>query len=66
MKKIVVFLLLTVMLLGLAGCATKTLHCDKCGTEVKVQESSNMEEDWLIYCDKCGEEVNKDLESLID
>ena len=61
MKKIVVFLLLTVMLLGLAGCATKTLHCDGCGAEVKVEKSSNMEEDWSIYCDTCNEQLFGDL-----
>ena len=36
---------------------TKILHCDHCGTEIKVSESSNMEEDWIIYCETCNEEL---------
>ena len=64
MKKIVVFLLLTVMLLGLAGCATKTLHCDGCGAEVKVEESSNMDESWLVYCEACNKEIEAELAPL--
>ena len=65
MKKIVVFLLLTVMLLGLAGCATKTLHCDGCGAEVKVEKSSNMEEDWMILCEECNKEVQPEIDAIL-
>lgn len=39
---------------------TKILHCDHCGEEVEVKESSNMEEDWIIYCEKCNEELFAD------
>ena len=60
MKKVIIFLLAAVMLLGLAGCATKTLHCDGCGAEVKVEKSSNMEEDWVIYCKECNEKLFAD------
>ena len=38
------------------GCGKrKMLHCDECGKEVLVAESSSMEEDWLVFCDECGD-----------
>ena len=57
MKKITAFILTGLLLLSLTSCATKVLHCDHCGTEVKVKESSNMEEDWIIYCADCNEKL---------
>ena len=58
MKKLICILLTLSILLLLAGCgATKTLHCDSCGNEVVVKQSSNMEEDWIIYCESCNEEL---------
>lgn len=58
MKKFVLLLLALAMLLTMAACgATKTLHCDGCGTEVTVEASSNMEEDWIIFCGECNEEL---------
>jgi len=51
LKKIVAIACLAMLLLSLVACgASKILHCDNCGVEVKVKESSNMEEDWIIYC----------------
>ncbi len=51
-------LVLSIMgILLLCGCKTKTLHCDHCGEEVTVNESSNMEEDWIVYCETCNEEL---------
>ena len=61
MKKIILILIAICMLLALTGCGkTKILHCDHCGEEVEVKESSNMEEDWIIYCEKCNEELFTD------
>ena len=61
MKKIIFILIVICTLLVLTGCGkTKILHCDHCGEEVEVKESSNMEEDWIIYCEKCNEELFAD------
>lgn len=57
MKKLLCFLVILVALLTLCSCKAKTLHCDACGKEVTVKESSNMEEDWIIYCDECNEKL---------
>ncbi len=54
-----IFLLFIVLALwACTACgATKILHCDHCGKEVTVQESSNMEEDWIVYCEECNESL---------
>ena len=54
MKKLICFGFAALMLLSLFGCAKKILHCDHCGAEVQVSESSNMEEDWIILCEDCN------------
>ena len=57
MKKLVVLLVIC-SLIVVAGCGkTKVLHCDHCNKEVTVEESSNMEEDWIIYCEECNEKL---------
>ena len=57
-RGIAVVLIWIIVLTALSACGkTKILHCDHCGTEVKVKESSNMEEDWIIYCETCNEEL---------
>lgn len=58
MKKVIILLSVVALLLALAACgATKILHCDHCGKEISVKESSNMEEDWIIYCKDCNEDL---------
>ena len=58
MKKILCVIMTIVMLFAFTACGkTKVLHCDKCGKEVAVKESSNMEEDWILYCGECNEEL---------
>ena len=59
MKKVLGIILLVIsLILVMVGCgATKVLHCDNCNKEVKVEESSNMEESWVIYCEECNEEL---------
>lgn len=55
MKKLLLLtaaLALGALCLGCGG--TKTLHCDHCGEEVRVEADSNMEEDWIIYCGPCN------------
>ena len=55
LKKVLIILSVLALLLSLAACgAAKILTCDGCGAEVKVKESSNMEEDWIIFCDNCN------------
>ena len=65
MKKVIIFLLAAVMLLGLTGCGTKTLHCDGCGKEVQVKKSSNMEESWLVYCEECNKEIQPEIDAIL-
>lgn len=58
MKKVFCFLMVLLVLFSLTGCVkTKILHCDYCKKEITVKESSDMEEDWIIYCDACNEEL---------
>lgn len=58
MKKLLCILMVISFMFVMVGCgATKTLHCDKCGKEIQVKESSNMEENWIIYCSECNEEI---------
>lgn len=64
MLKIISSILIAALMLILAGCATKVLHCDKCNSEVKVQENSNMEEDWAIFCESCNEEIMAEMTDL--
>ena len=54
MKKLICLVLAMLTALSLAGCAKKILHCDGCGAEVQVRQSSNMEEDWIILCEDCN------------
>ena len=57
MRKLSVLLALAA-LLSLAACgATKTLHCDGCGKELAVSESSNMDESWIVYCETCEKDL---------
>ena len=45
---------MAVLALLMFGCAaTKTVHCDGCGKEIKVPADSNTDEDWIILCDDC-------------
>lgn len=58
MKKLLCLLTAVCLLFTLTACGkTKILHCDSCGKEVTVKESSDMQEDWIIYCEKCNEEL---------
>ena len=53
-KLILIGVILCTLLVAAACAKTKALTCDGCGTEVRVEESSNMEEDWIIYCEECN------------
>ena len=58
MKKALCIVTLAIMLFVMTGCVkTRTLHCDACKKEVTVKESSDMQEDWIIYCEACNEEL---------
>ena len=63
MKKLLLFMIFSSMLLSLSGCGkTKILHCDACNKEVEVSESSNMEEEWTVFCDECEKEIEEELD----
>jgi len=51
---------LAVLALLMLGCAKKTLHCDGCGSEVKVSADSNLTEDSLILCKDCQKKLYGD------
>ena len=57
MKKIMLFTLILLIMLCAAGCKTKTLHCDHCGTEISVKENSHITEEWILFCDECNEKL---------
>ena len=48
--KTLVQLLLSLLL---AGCGGRIVHCDGCGKELRVSDSSNVDESWTILCRDC-------------
>lgn len=57
-KKIALVITLSFMILSLIGCGkTKIVHCDRCGKEIEVKESSNVDESWTLYCSDCEKEL---------
>ena len=55
-KKLMILISVVGILMMLSSCGEKKiLHCDKCGKEVSVAESSNMEEEWILFCPECGD-----------
>lgn len=64
LKKLLLILLVFSLVLSLSACfKKKTLHCDGCGKEVQVAESSNMEESWLVFCKECNEDIDFDWDN---
>ena len=62
MKKIILAVMLMLLsfclMLSIIGCEeSKILQCDGCGKEVEVEESSNMEDDWIVFCEECSEDL---------
>lgn len=61
MKKYFALLLCMLLLLTLAACSeTKTVHCDRCGTEIVIESDSNVDEEWILLCGDCEEELHGD------
>ncbi|MBQ4067002.1 MAG: hypothetical protein IJD22_05100 [Clostridia bacterium] len=61
MKKLIALLSALALLCILCSCGEKkVLHCDNCNTEVEVDASSNMEEEWSIYCGDCEKKLGLD------
>lgn len=57
-KKAVLLILTVIISVSLTACGEKKiLHCDGCDTEIKVNASSEMTEEWIIYCAKCEKEL---------
>ena len=62
-KKATAILLVLVLLLSLAACAkTRTVTCDRCGTDVEVDEKSNITDEWIVFCKDCEAEVGPIVE----
>ena len=59
-KNVIRWIVLAVLALLMFGCAKKTLHCDGCGSEVKVSADSNLTEDSLILCKDCQKKLYGD------
>lgn len=58
MRKILSILLIAMLFLAFSGCDNKkTLHCDNCNKEVKVDKDSSMEEEWTVFCNDCNDEL---------
>lgn len=58
MKRILALILLCAALLSLAACgAKKTVHCDRCGSEIVLDADSNITEEWIVFCKECEEEA---------
>ena len=57
MKKMILIILILLMVFSMAGCKTRTVHCDHCGKEITVKEKSNVTEEWILYCNDCNEEL---------
>ena len=52
-KKAVLLILTVIISVSLTACGEKKiLHC-----EIKVNASSEMTEEWIIYCAKCEKEL---------
>lgn len=54
-----IFLTALVLIFGVClGCGkTRIVHCDHCGKELTVSESSNVTEEWVLYCEDCQKEL---------
>ena len=56
-KKVIAILLVLVMMLSLSACAkTRTVTCDRCGTDVEVEKNSKITDDWIVFCKECEAE----------
>jgi len=66
-KKILLLVGVSILAMGICGCgAKKIVHCDKCGVEIKVDEDSNVDEDWILYCDDCGKDIEDAIMDIIE
>lgn len=65
MKKRVILLLMALAMTLMACGETRILHCDQCGKEIKVDQNSEMTEDWILFCDECGEEIDASIADMI-
>ena len=57
-KRFILILLCAAMLLTFAACGQKkTVHCDRCGSEITRDADSNITEEWIVFCAECEEEA---------
>lgn len=58
MKFIRILALVLALSALLLGCKdTRTVKCDRCGTELTIDADSNMTDDWIIFCHDCENEA---------
>ena len=47
--KVVCVLLVLLLLVG-CGKGNRIVHCDGCGCEIKVEQDSNITDEWIVFC----------------
>lgn len=59
MRKVLCLLLIVAMVLMMAACGgeTRTVTCDGCGTEVRVDADSKITDEWILFCKTCEKEL---------
>ena len=63
MKRFLILLLVFGMLLILSSCGkTRTVTCDRCGTDIEVKADSNITDDWIVFCPACEAEIGPRVE----
>lgn len=60
-KRIICASLVVLFVFLAASCGkTKTVQCDNCKKELEIEESSQMNDEWIIYCEDCEKELGLD------
>lgn len=63
MKKMWIALLAVAALLSMAACGEqRTVSCDRCGTDIRVEKDSNITDDWIVFCEDCEAEIGPIVE----
>lgn len=61
LKKAALLAALLLLAAALLSCGEqKTVHCDRCGKELRVPADSNVDESWILYCSDCEKELGLD------
>ena len=60
LKRIIALLLLALMIFTFCACGNATVHCDRCGKEIRCDKK--ITEEWIIFCAECEEEIGPIVE----